>query len=450
MALTGMQVYKSLPRTNCKECGFPTCMAFAMQVAAKQKALTDCPHLSDEAKTVLSEASTPPMKLVQIGQGEKTFVFGQETVLFRHEEKFHRKSGLAVRIPANLSDQAVEERIARLKQQVFTRVGNTLRVALCAIEIDGVSDPAGRAKLVASKVQMPLILMGENSQAMGAAVAAIKSERPLIYQATPANFNEYVSIAASAQLPLAICADSLEQLSDLTQAAKDKGLNDLVLSFPGINKPGATLQNLTMVRRSALKKSFKPLGYPAMVELRTRATGLAPEMEALMGVAFAVKYAGIVIIDGLEPWQLLPMLTAIQDVHIDPQVPNMVDAKLYAIGQPTPESPVLFTTNFSLTYFSVAGEVERSKIPAYISVVDTEGLGVLNAYAGDKISPEKVVQTLQAQQVAEKVRHRRLIIPGLLPMYRAELEDTSDWKEIIIGPENAREIPGFLNKLVKA
>jgi acetyl-CoA decarbonylase/synthase complex subunit gamma len=105
---------------------------------------------------------------------------------------------------------------------------------------------------------------------------------------------------------------------------------------------------------------------------------------------------------------------------------------------------VMFTTNFSLTYFSVEGEVERSKVPCYISVVETEGLGVLNAYAGDKISPEKVVKTLDEQKVADKVKHRKLIIPGLLPSFRAEIEDTSVWKEVLIGPESATGIPRFL------
>jgi acetyl-CoA decarbonylase/synthase complex subunit gamma len=200
-----------------------------------------------------------------------------------------------------------------------------------------------------------------------------------------------------------------------------------------------------VARRAGLKKGFRPFGYPAMVEL----TASSPELEGLLAASFAAKYAGIVLVSGLEPWELLPILVTVQDVYTDPQVPNAVEAKLYELGSPNENSPVLFTTNFSLTYFSVAGEVERSKVPAYICVVDTEGLGVLNAYAGDKISAEKVVKTIQAQKVAEKVKHRRLIIPGLLPIFRAEIEDTSEWKEVLIGPENAREIPAFLQKLAK-
>jgi acetyl-CoA decarbonylase/synthase complex subunit gamma len=199
---------------------------------------------------------------------------------------------------------------------------------------------------------------------------------------------------------------------------------------------------MTVARRAALKKQFRPLGYPSMIEVQAD----SPELEGMLGGVFAAKYAGIVIVNGVEPWELLPIMVTVQDVYTDPQVPNTVEAKLYEIGGPGDDSPVMFTTNFSLTYFSVAGEVERSKVPAYISVVDTEGLGVLNAYAGDKISAELVVKTIAGQKVSEKVKHRKLIIPGLLPIFRAEIEDTSEWEEVIIGPESAREIPAFLQK----
>lgn len=442
MALTGMQIYKSLPKTNCKDCGLPTCMAFAMQVAAKQKALTACPHLSSDAEQSLSEASAPPMKLVKIGPDGKQFIFGQETVMFRHEEKFHRHSGLAIRIPASLSADEVTAKVDRINQSRFVRVGATLKVEFAAVEVDGAADPADRAKLVAQKSQVPLILIGRDPAAMKAAVEAIKTEKPLIYKADAANLDAFTELAASAKTALAVSGTSLEELAELATKAKTKKVDDLVLAFKA-DHPGKTLQDLTMARRAALKKQFRAFGYPAMVEV----VADTPDTETLLAASFAAKYAGIVLINGDDPAELLPIMTIVQDVYTDPQVPNAVEAKLYPIGNPNEHSPVLFTTNFSLTYFSVQSEVERSKVSAYISVVETEGLGVLNAYAGDKISPEKVVKALQDQQVSAKVNHRKLIIPGLLPMYRAELEDISEWKEVIIGPETAREIPAFLTKL---
>lgn len=439
MALTGMQIYKLLPKTNCKECGFPTCMAFAMQVAAKQKAITDCPYLSDEAKAALAEASAPPMKLVKIGPEGRQFEIGQETVMFRHEEKFHRRCGIAVKVPASLPDRDAEARIDAINRSVFERVGEKLRVNLCAVEINGLSDPVSRVKMAAQRSEVPIIIIGSDAGAMKSAVEAVKEQRPLIYKADGSNIDQFATIAASAKTPLAVGAKDLTELEALTEKAKGKGVDDMLLSFES-NNLCETLLSLTIARRAGLKKNFRPFGYPSMVEVNAA----NQEDETVFAAMFAAKYAGIVMLSGIEPWQLLPIMATIQNVYTDPQVPNAVEAKLYEVGNPKESSPVMFTTNFSLTYFSVESEVERSKIPAYICVVDTEGLGVLNAYAGDKISAEKVVKTLKDQKVADKVKHRKLIIPGLLPIFRAEIEDTSEWKEVIIGPENARDIPGFL------
>lgn len=432
-----MQIYKNLPKTNCKECGFPTCMAFAMQVAAGQKALTDCPEISDDAKTSLSEASAPPMKLVKVGEFES----GQETVLFRHDEKFHRPTGLAIKIGAGLSDDEAVAKIETVNKIKFERVGAVLEPKLIAVEVDGIA-AADRAKLAADKSEKAIVLVGKDAAKLGEAAEAIKDKKPLIYFAEASNLDELVKVAASAKVPLALAGSSLDELAEMTQKAKKAGADDLFLAFKN-DKWGDTMRALTQTRRAALKHKFRELGYPTICEFTTGSS----EEETVIAASAAAKYAGIVIIDGCEAWELLPILTVIQDVYTDPQTPNTVEAKLYAIGEVNENSPVMFTSNFSLTYFSVAGEVERSKVPSYICVVDTEGLGVLNAWAGDKISSEKIVKAMADQAIADKVKHRKLIIPGLLPMFRAEIEDISEWKEVIIGPETAKEIPAFMANL---
>jgi len=441
MALTGMQIYKNLPKTNCRDCGLPTCMAFAMQVASKQRALTDCPHISKEAAETLSEASSPPMKLIKIGSGEKVFEFGQETVMFRHDEKFHRKCGIAVRIPAALSDAEAKEKASLINKTIFERVGQKLSISLCAIELDGCKDPSERVKLITNECDLPVVIMTKSPDTLKKALENLKGNNPLIYYADKGNVDAFAEAANSYRCTLAVKGDSLENLEELSETAHKKGAKELVLGFDSV-KPGSTLRDLTMARRACLKKNFRTFGFPAIVEIRSSDR----IEETALAAVFAAKYAGIIIIDGTDPWELLPVMTIIQDVYTDPQVPNMVEARLYEIGSPNENSPVFLTTNFSLTYFCVAGEVERSKVPAYICVVDTEGLGVLNSYAGDKISAEKIVKTLNDQKVKEKIKHNKLIIPGLIPFYRAEIEDTSEWKEVIIGPETAREIPGFLTK----
>ena len=441
MALTGMAIYKNLPKTNCGDCGFPTCMAFAMQVAAKQKALTDCPHLSDDAKSEFADASTPPMKLVKIGAGEGAVEIGQETVMFRHEERFQREPALAARVAGSLSDDEALKRMETINAARFTRVGKDIGVRLAAVDLEGLAADAAaaRVKALAEKGKVAFVLTGSDPAAMAAAVGAIKDKRPLIYRAAGENADDFVKIAAENKCPLAVGASSLEDLADMTKAAKEKGVEDLVLSFDG-HDMAAAVRTMTIARRAALRKAFRPLGYPAMVD----ASCDDSMEETVLAASLAAKYASVLIVNGIDGSELLPVLTTIQNVYTDPQVPNTVEAKLYEIGAVDENSPVLFTTNFSLTYFCVQGEVERSKVPCYISVVDTEGLGVLNAYAGDKISAGQVVKTLQDQGVADKVKHRKLIIPGLLPVFRAEIEDTSDWKEVLIGPENASGIPAFL------
>lgn len=444
MALTGMEIYKLLPKTNCKDCGLPTCMAFAMQVAAKQKALGDCPHVSDEAQEELSAASAPPMKMVKVGPEGRQFEMGQETVMFRHEEKFHHPTGIAVRVPASLSDDEAAEKVKSISEREFVRVGDTLQVSFAGIEVDGVDDPAARVKAASEAGSMPLIIIGSDTEAVQKAADALKDTKPLIYKADASSIDAFADIAVSVKAPLAVSADSLDECEELTQKAKDKGVEEMVLAFEG-NNAEETLKTLTIARRAALKKSFRALGYPAMVQVNAESA----EKETYMASVYAAKYASIVLIDGDEPWELLPIMATVQNIYTDPQVPNTVEAKLYEIGDVNENSPVMFTTNFSLTYFSVAGEVERSKIPTYISVVETEGLGVLNAYAGDKISAEKVVNTIKEQGAHDKVNHDKLIIPGLLPVFRAEIEDTSEWKEVIIGPETAAKIPAFLNEVWK-
>jgi acetyl-CoA decarbonylase/synthase complex subunit gamma len=332
--------------------------------------------------------------------------------------------------------------VEHIKGQQFERVGEILKISLCAVDIDGLADPVNRVTTVSSQCHLPLILMGTDPDKMKLSVDALKDQRPLVYRAQGDTADAFIQIAADQKVPLAVAAGSLKELAQLTQRAKEKGVEDLILSFDG-QLAGKTFRELTLSRRAALVKNFKPLGYPAMVAM----DGYSAENESLYASLFAVKYASIVVMNDHQPWQLLPVFTAIQDIYTDPQVPNMVDAKLYEIGSVNENSPILFTTNFALTYFSVAGEVERSRIPSYVCVVDTEGMGVLNAHAGDKISPEKVVKTLEELKAADRVNHRRLIIPGLLPFFRAELEDISRWKEVIIGPKTAREIPAFLNRV---
>jgi acetyl-CoA decarbonylase/synthase complex subunit gamma len=444
--LTGIEIYKHLPKTNCGDCNFPTCMAFAMQVAAKKVGLEQCPHVSSEAKTALSEAQAPPMRTVAIGAAERAIKIGGETVLFRHDEKFHHPTAIAIRVRDDLSEAELTQRIDKINALEFIRVGQKIAVNAIAVEQTGRDGGkfAAAVKQVKEKSPLALILIGPDPQAFKAALEICIDRRPLLYAATPENFKEMAALAKQFNCSLAVRAPSLEELAALTQEIKGLGVDDLVLD-PQVQQASDGLAKLTLIRRLTLEKTFRPLGYPTIMI----AHGDDPFSETAQAAAYVCKYASIVVVNGVERWELLPILTARQNIYTDPQVPNAVEATLHKAGEPTPQSPVLVTTNFALTYFTVEGEVENSHVPAYIAVVDTGGLGVLNAYADDKLTAEGIVKTVKNYGIMDQMTHKKLVIPGLVAVLKGEIEDTGGW-EVLVGPEEAAGIPAYLKNEWKA
>ncbi len=439
--LTGIGIYKLLPKTNCGECNFPTCMAFAMQVAAKKVALEACPYASEEAKRELAESAAPPMRIVTLGAGPGSVQIGGETVLFRHEEKFHRPTALGVRIQDTEDVAAAIQTVQALK---FVRSGKQVRVDLIALQQSGDSASFSAAAKICERADLPMVLMSTDPSAMESALQALGGRKPLVYAADKSNFQVMAQLAAKYKVPLAVKGENLEELADLTTKIRQAGVEDLVLA-PVIGSTATGLTLLTQIRRLALEKSFRPLGYPVIVV----PAASDPVQEALQSVIYSCKYASIVLMGGREAWHILPVVTARFNIFTDPQVPNAVEAKVYKVGEPGPDSPVIVTTNFALTYFTVEGEVENSKIPSYIAVVETNGLGVLNSYADDKLTGETIAKAVKAHGVMSQVRHKKLIIPGLVAVLKGELEDESGC-EVIVGPEEAAGIPNFLRTEWKA
>ncbi len=440
--LTGIGIYKLLPKTNCGECNFPTCMAFAMQVAAKKVALEACPYVSEDAKRELAESAAPPMRVVTIGTGPGAIQIGGETVLFRHEEKFHRPAALAIRVNDTQDISAELDAIHKLN---FVRSGKPVQVELVALEQTGDAGSfAKAAKTLCDRTELGAVLISSDAKALSGALEALAGRQPLIYAATGANLEEMTQLAKKFKAPLAVKGETLEELADLTAKAKQNGVEDLVLA-PPIKSTEEGLTCLTQLRRLALEKNFRPLGYP-VIALTTAEDAV---QESLQAVVYTCKYASIVAMRGREPWQVLPVLTARFNIFTDPQVPNAVEAKLYKIGDPSPDAPILVTTNFALTYFMVEGEVENSKVPAYISVIETNGLGILNSYADDKLTGETIAKAVKAQDAMSQVRHKKVVIPGLVAVLKGELEDELGC-EVVVGPEESAGIPNFLKTEWKA
>jgi acetyl-CoA decarbonylase/synthase complex subunit gamma len=445
MALSGLEIYKHLPKTNCKDCGLPTCLAFAMKMATKQISLDKCPHVTDAGKAALESASRPPIQLVTIGSGEAEVKVGNETQLFRHEEKFHRPTAIAVTISDSLDENAIAERAEAIGKLVFERVGTQVRVNLVAI--DNQSNDPGRfavaAKLAAEKSGLPCVLMASKAANLKAAAEAVSGTRPLLYIADPLQAEDAARVAKDARCPLGIRADGLESLAELTPKITALGVEEIVLD-PGTRGLKATLEALTTIRRLSLK-SCRALGYPVMAF--TADADLT--MQSVEASTYVTKYAGIVVTDAVEKWQLLPVLATRQDIYTDPQKPVAVEPKLYSVGEVTADSPVLVTTNFSLSYYSVEGEVESSRVPAYVLSVDTEGTSVLTAWASDKFNAETITQALKKSEVEGKLSHRKLILPGFVAVLSAGVEDESGWS-VLIGPKEASGLPGYLKNQWKA
>jgi len=439
MALTGLEIYKQLPKTNCKDCGFPTCLAFAMKMAAGQVPLEKCPHVTDEAKAALESASRPPIQLVTIGTEDAEIKIGNETQLYRHEEKFYRPAAVAVKISDTLDQGAVAQQAEAAGQLKFERVGTEIRVNLVAV-VNESGDAAKfeqAATLAAEKSGLACVLMADTAANLAKAAGALSGKRPLLYISDPAEAEAAAAVAKDNDCPLAVKAEGVEALAELTPKVTAAGVEELVLD-PGTRTLKDTLEALTLIRRASLK-GCRELGYP-MIAFTTAED---PTLQAVEASTFIAKYAGVVVSEGAEKWQMLPVLTTRQDIYIDPQKPVAVEPRLNAIGEVDENSPLLVTTNFSLSYYSVEGEVEASRVPAYILSVDTEGTSVLTAWASDKFNPETITQAMKKSGIEEKVSHRKLVIPGFVAVLSAGVEDESGWS-VQIGPKEASGIPSYL------
>ncbi len=439
MGLTGLDIFKQLPKTNCGDCGVPTCLAFAMKLAQKQASLDQCPHVSEEAKAALSGASAPPIKLITIGAGERKLEIGNETVLFRHEETFYHPTGIAVSVDAGLPEDQLAARVKAIGEVAFERVGRTL--TLNAVALKGEGDAFVKAaKLAAEQSAVPLILMNEDPAVMAEALKACAEKRPLIYAATAVNVDAMAGLAKEHNCPLAVRGSDLSSLAELSGKAQAAGATDLILDS-GARTLSQVLANETAIRRAALGKRFRPLGFPTIAFAQSD----DPLQQTQQASTYIAKYAGIVVIDSLEPWELLTLVTVRQNIYTDPQKPIQIEEGVYEIGTPDENSPVMVTTNFSLTYFTVEGDVEASRVPAWVVVVDTEGTSVLTAWAAEKFTAEIIAQKVKAFDVASKVKHRKLIIPGHVAVLSGKLEDelSQEWK-VIVGPRESSGIPSFL------
>ncbi len=443
MALTGIQIFKLLPQTNCKECGVPTCLAFAMNLASGKAELDSCPYVSDEAREKLAEASAPPIRPVSIGKGVRKFAVGGETVLYRHEKTFYNPTAFAAMVNSDIDINALESKLKIWNAFQYERVGFNLRPQLVALkDVNGNKDAfAACAKFIAEKSEFNLILMSENAEVMKAGIKASKFKKPLIYAATKDNLDEFGKMAKENELPLAVLSDSAEGLIPLTEKLNGMGIKDMVLDS-GTRNVKQSFADMVGIRRAALKDKNKALGFPT-ITFPCQMTD-SPDMEALIAAMHIAKYGGIVVMSDFKPETLFPLLLERLNIFTDPQRPMTVTEGVYPIGNPDEKSPVLVSTNFALTYFIVSGEIESSRVPSWLLIKDSEGLSVLTAWAAGKFAGDDVGMFVKKSGITEKVANKELIIPGYAASIAGDVEEELSGWTITVGPREAAHIPAFL------
>lgn len=442
MALTGVQIFKLLPKTNCKKCGHPTCLAFAMKLAQRQVELSLCPDASEEAIKTLGEASAPPIRPITIGQGDKAVKTGEELSLFRHEKKFIHPTVITLGIKDTDPDDVITKKINDILNSEIDRVGQKLKIDAVAI-INSSGDAEKFDKLaasVASKLSdVPTIICTSNPDTAKTAIAHFSGKNPILYGANEANADKMAGLAKDHKLILGVKADGLDNLSTLVEKIKGLGIEDLVID-PGAKSGREIIERNTLIRRAAIKKGDKSVGFP-VINFVERAN---PILEAMAAGLCISKYAGIVVISSAEKWKNLAMFTVRQNIFTDPQVPMQVKQNIYEIGSVSANSPLLVSTNFSLTYFIVSGEIENSKIPTRLAVMDCEGLSVLTAWAAGKFTAAKIADFIKESGIGDKISTKELIIPGYVAILSGSLEDKLEGWKITVGPREANAIPAYL------
>jgi len=456
-----LDAYGHLPKTNCKECGKANCLTFAAKLVNREAVPEQCPplmtkqHERDLAQ--MREMLKPAIKEVVIGTGEKAVKIGGKLVMYRHEFAYSNPTAIAIDVSDEMSEEEILDRTKRTAGFSFDYIGQTLKLDLIAIRSTSSSPERFKAtvKEVAENTNLPLILCSLSPSVLEAGLVVVPGRRPLLYAATKDNWKEMADLALKHSCPLAVFApNDLKLLKSLTRTLLEYGVEDLVLDPGTIAADGlsTTLNNFTMIRRAACKRGDELLGFPLigvpMVAWQNRgevAMEIAKWKEACLATLLIMRFADVLILHSTDGWSLLPNVVLRQNLYTDPRRPVAVKAGLRTFGCPDMNSPVMFTTNFALTYYTVASDIESAKVNAYLLVVDTEGIAVDSAVAGRKLTAEKVADTIRKSGIENKVKHRTIIIPGKAARISEEIEQMSGWRALI-GPRDSSDIPKFLQE----
>ena len=439
MAVKGLDIFKLSPKKNCKECGSPTCMAFCMKVAQGAVPITKCPYMSEEAVALLSEATAPPMKTIEVG----THKLGGETVMMRHEKTLVNRNLFAATLATDMDDAAIDARIEGIKKVDYERIGE--REMVECVFVHDAGDSAKFVELCKKAAALPdrtVIIDTKDIDTAKAAVEAIKDNKPILNGANKDNFAAMSEIAKAAGLVLGVSGKDLSELHDTVAELEKAGNKNLILDVtaPTIKE---TFANAVLVRRTAIKDGDRTFGYPSIVNLGVLC-GHNEHLETALASMFVVKYGSIIVMDKIGYAEALPLYGLRQNIFTDPQKPMKVAPGIYPINGAGPDDPCALTVDFALTYFLVSGELERSKIPVNLLITDASGMSVLTAWAAGKFSSTSVKKFFDEFDIASKINNRTLIIPGKVAVMKGEIQDKLPEWNVVVGTREAVELVKFL------
>jgi acetyl-CoA decarbonylase/synthase complex subunit gamma len=440
-------------------------MAFAVKLLDHKFEITDCLPLVREKKYAqkyakLKELTMPPIRAVRVGVGDRSILIGGEEVLFRHELTFYSQSAIMIAVPDD-NEALIEERAKLVKDWTIYRIGTTLKLEGLAIRSVS-NDPATFAKAVKKALSvgdLPLVLCSTNPAVLKAGVEAAKGKNPLLYAATKDNWKDVTQIALANECGAIAYSTDLNELASIATSMAGSGLEKIALDpgiIPNDGNLADALDRFMMIRKAAITKKDKTIGWPLVSVLATAWIGKNANMgeaerieaaflEAKLGVTFIARASNLLIVQCTDPWLLLGLLVLRQGVYSDPRIHPSVDAKLYEIGSPKDDSPVFWTTNYTMTYFTVRDDLESLKLNAWLLLVNSDGICVESAIAGRQVTAQHVATAIKESGLESKVKHRVIIIPGLSARISGELEQTANWK-VLVGPRDSGGIGDFMKK----
>ena len=460
-----LEIYALLDKSNCKECGYDTCMAFATDLLERKIRVKDCTHLMQDPKQAknlgkLIKVVTPPQKPVVIGTGERQCEIGGEEVLMRHQLTYYNPTALFLEIADD--DPDIEDTTKYLTDLKIERIGDVL--TLDGIALRCVSGDVEQFKLAAKKLtevsNLPIMLCCLDPDLLLAAAGEIKEKKPLLYAITKDSWEKIGTFAVQNGLPVVAVSNNLDELISISATLKKLGVNEIVLdpgTFYGPGKLAYTYDKIMQIRKAAIDNEDFNAGWPVMgvpaaywsqVKLESdKDLWYHQYQEVIMGAIMeSIDTSLIVLHTGQkeeEIWALLALMTLRQSIFSDPRVYPAVDPGLYKIGEPGDMAPIFVTSNYRMTKIPVEQDLQGANLNCWLLVADTEGIGIESAVAGGQFNAGGIAEAVKEFKAFDNVKHRILVLPGMAARLSGALEDEAD-AFVVVGPRDSSGIPKFM------